>query len=307
MKLKLLLTTFLGAVAVNGAVAGDSYCPPAKAKCPVECCPDSNGQVSIGYHSDYILYGVRHLRDNVTADVNYTFDCLPLPVTIGATQITGLGSIAANGNWDESDLYASVELPGLCGFSTSIGYIHRIYPNLRPPTNANQAGNWGDSRGEFWVQIERELICGVNAYYRRAHDFQMPSAFFPLNGNNSDEGAWAHTLGLEKSFCITDCVGLDLTGGVIYTDNYWPAAITGIPVANGGDGTIDRRRSSGWNNYYIKATLPIVLNCNATLLPYIGYNGSPDSWLADGVDLLPGGGNNSNDILHGGVSLKVSF
>ena len=49
----------------------------------------------------------------------------------------------------------------------------------------------------------------------------------------------------------------------------------------------------------------ISLNCRATLSPYLGYNGAPDTWIADGVDTLGGGSN--NDALHGGVSLKVTF
>ncbi|MDF1811103.1 MAG: hypothetical protein P1V20_02785 [Verrucomicrobiales bacterium] len=300
MKLPLLLTTLIGALTVNGAIGG-TYCPPVSPKCPVECCPDSNGEISIGYHSDYILHGVRFMRDNITADVNYTFHSLPVPITLGARQITGLSSSNQNGaNFDESDIYATVQLPGVFGFETSVGYIHRFFPNLRPPTGANQANNVGDSRGELWLLIERELFCGVSAYYRRGYDNHMPSAMAPLNGNTDDAGAWIHELGLEKSLCLTDCVGLDLSAGVLYTDNYWPSPITAAR-----DGALDRVNSSGWNSYYLKASLPIVINCNATLVPYLGYNGTPDSWMADGVDLI--GGGNANDIFHGGVSLKVSF
>ncbi len=300
MKLNTLLAALIGAIAINGVVAGDCYAPTS-GKCPVECSPDAKGHISIGYDSDYILYGVRHLRDNVWADVNYTFDGLPVPVTVGARQITGLGSTADN-NWDESDLYASVELPSFFGFTSTIGYIHRFYPNLRGPSGTNNAATLGDSRGELWFQLDRELFCGVNAFYRRAYDRNMPSALSPLHGNTEDNGAWVHTLGLEKSFCITDNIGLDLSGGVLYSDNYWPATIT-----QRFDNTLDHDRSSGWNSYYIRAALPIALGCKATLTPYVRYNGSPDSWLADGVDLLPTNGNNANDIFSGGVSVTVDF
>ena len=304
MKLKLLLTTLLGAITLNGAIAGE-YCAPKSAKCPVDCCPDSNGNISVGYHSDYILHGVRHMRDNILADVNYTFECLPLPVTIGASHRTSLSSLNNNFlNGDESDVYVSVGLPGIFGFDTSAGYIHRFHPNERS-VGAQQ----GDSRGEAWIKIERELFCGLNFSYVRSYDRSSPSALLPLTANNQDEGSWIHDIGLNKSFCISDCIGLDLSGGVLYTDNRWPADTTAAFVRSGGnsgDNNLDRRRSSGWNSYYIKAALPISISCNATLIPYIGYNGSPDSWIADGVDLLSDG-NNSNDIFHGGVTLSVDF
>ncbi|MEO0414202.1 MAG: hypothetical protein AAF226_04520, partial [Verrucomicrobiota bacterium] len=70
-------------------------------------------------------------------------------------------------------------------------------------------------------------------------------------------------------------------------------------------------RSSGWNNYYLRAALPIALNCRATVTPYIAYNGTPDTWIADGINNAvgyPAGlGNGGNDAIHGGVSLSVDF
>ncbi|MCH1409226.1 MAG: hypothetical protein L7V87_09360, partial [Verrucomicrobiales bacterium] len=60
----------------------------------------------------------------------------------------------------------------------------------------------------------------------------------------------------------------------------------------------------GWNHYYVSAALPIELNCRATLTPYVGYNGGPGGYIADGIN---GGLQNQSDILHGGVSLSVSF
>ncbi|MDF1753922.1 MAG: hypothetical protein P1U89_14160 [Verrucomicrobiales bacterium] len=290
-----LLTTLIGALGMSGVIAGE-YCPPVSEKCPIECAPDSNGELTIGYHTDYILHGVRLLRDNITADVNYTFDSLPVPVTLGVTQITGLGSDAINGA-DESDIYGAIELPSVMGLTTTVGYIHRFFPTLRTPTNG-----LADSRGEAWLKIEKDLGCGINVYYRRGYDFNMPSGASTLTGNTQDEGAWIHTLGAEKDICLTDAIGLSLAAGVLYTDNYYPGASTAFV-----DGTVDHQRASGWNSYFIKASLPIALGCNATLVPYVGYNGTPDTWLADGVDVNPFDGNNANDVFHGGVSLTVEF
>lgn len=53
------------------------------------------------------------------------------------------------------------------------------------------------------------------------------------------------------------------------------------------------------------ASLPIQLNCRTTLTPYIGFVGAPNGFVVDGVN--PTGLDPQSDILHGGVSLSVSF
>ncbi|MCK5923137.1 MAG: hypothetical protein KAG66_19515 [Methylococcales bacterium] len=62
------------------------------------------------------------------------------------------------------------------------------------------------------------------------------------------------------------------------------------------------------SNYYLRAALPIKINCAATLTPYIGYSGAPDVFLMDGIQ---DGGRTAfqdqSDILHGGISLEVRF
>ena len=304
MKIKALLATIISAVALQGVIAGE-WCPPAcEDKCPVECCPDQNGSVSVGYETDYIFYGVRLARDSVWADVNYTFDICCLPVTIGAWHLSSLGSGLPNadGFGDETDLYVNVGLPSICGFDLNLGYTHYMYPTTRLPQGA--AGPLvGDSTNELSLTISREIWCGLNLTYRAAHDFNMPSA--GSTGvepqNNTDDGAWVQTIGLDKTFDINDCIALDLSAGVLHTDNYW----TNLQNAQAGN-----TRNSGWNSYYIQAALPVSIGCNATLTPYVGYNGSPDGWITDGLNGINHPGNtgaNANDVLHGGVSISVGF
>lgn len=96
---------------------------------------------------------------------------------------------------------------------------------------------------------------------------------------------WYHQIGIEKSFGITDSISLVVGTGVGYSDGYYGP--------------------SGWNAYYVTASLPIELNCRTTLTPYITYNGAPDGFVADTIGpQIPGGG---ADILYGGISLSVSF
>lgn len=298
---KLILAALAGIFAVGVATAGPAYyCPPAKggAKCPVECCP--SGEVHISYMSDYFFRGVRHSRDAVGVGASYKFDQLPLALTLGFDHITSLSSNTNNylgANGDHSNVYAAVGLPSLLGFDLGLRYDHYLYPNLRQPNGAN---NVGDSHGQLGLTISRDIWCGLNFAYTAAYDFNTPAYYAGLAAagpgilpNNNDDGAWIHTLALTKSFGITDCLSLDLSGGVLYTDNVWP----------GGSGAA---RSAGWNSYFINASLPFAIGECATLAPYIGYNGTPDSWLADDIyNGIPGA--NRNDAFHGGVRFGVKF
>lgn len=293
MKIKALLATLVGAVAINGATAGE-WCAPAPDKCPVECCPDSAGSISIGYDTDYIFYGVRLARDNIWADVNYTFDQLPVPVTIGVWHLTSLSStpngLGAGNGGDETDLYASIALPSVMGLDLNLGYTHYMFSNLRAP-----GGPVGDSTGEVSLGVSTEIMDGISLGYRVAYDFNQASATAPAAGARStQDGAWIHTLSVGGTFDVTDCIGLALEAGVLYTDNYW-TNIAG------------NTRDSGWNNYYVKAGLAIPISCNATLTPYIGYSGSPDTWVADGTNGIGSANLNANDVFHWGVSLGVDF
>ncbi len=98
--------------------------------------------------------------------------------------------------------------------------------------------------------------------------------------------AWYHQAGIEKSFGLTDSVSLVLGVGIGWSDGY------------------SQNNLSNWNHYYATASLPIELNCRATLTPYVGYNGDPSGWAA--IDLVDGPSLGA-DVLHAGVSLAVSF
>ncbi|MEC5129040.1 hypothetical protein VSU19_19925 [Verrucomicrobiales bacterium BCK34] len=99
--------------------------------------------------------------------------------------------------------------------------------------------------------------------------------------------AWYHQAGIEKTFGLTDSMSLVIGAGVGYADGY-----TGT--------------GSSWSHYYANASLPIELNCRATLTPYVGWNGVPVSSGFNAIDLTENGTAGS-DVLHAGVSLSVSF
>lgn len=270
---KTILVAAIGAMALN-ATAGDWGKAPVydKApKAPIEECIDLGGEISAGYMTDYVFYGVRFARDSVFTDVNYTFDSI-VPITVGAWYLNGTND-PDSALYDELDLYLSADLGNIAGFDTSLSYTHYFFPELGS----------GDSYGEI----------GLDARYGLGFvDFvaETNAAFF------GDRTRWYHQVGLEKSIPVTDAVSLVLGGGVGYSDNYF-AGLVAIP----GNG------DSGFNHYYLNASLPIQLNCRTTLTPYIGYVGAPDGWVADGINGISIADGLQSDILHGGVSLSVSF
>jgi hypothetical protein len=309
MKIKLLLGAIIAAASLSGANAG-SYCPPAKdcAKCPVDCCEELQGNVGVSYMSDYIFRGVRYSRDAVGLNASYRFDNCVAPVTIGVNHISSLGSntvselnaYAPGANGDQTDVFVAVGLPSICGFDFGLRYDHYMYPNARIANNAVL----GDSHGALGLTVSREVFCGLVLAFNSTHDFNQPSAgTWNQFGTvpSTDNGAWIHTASVSKSFCITDCISLNLTGGVLYTDNLWNN--------NGANHTAGNVRSSGWNSYYVEASLPISIGKCATLSPYVAYNGTPDGWVADGVQGLGelGGDPNANDVFNGGIRLNVGF
>ncbi|MEX2578037.1 MAG: hypothetical protein WD342_03185 [Verrucomicrobiales bacterium] len=277
---KTILVAIIGAMTL-GVNAGDWGKAPIAPKAPViEECYDIGGEISSGYMTDYIFYGVRFARDSVWTDVNYTFDNLMLPVNIGAWY---LNSIKPTGTTvDELDLYASVELGAWSGIDFSLGYVHYFFPESGFP-----------SYGE--IGLDAAINLGFADLVAETNYALLDDRFGPGGG-----GGWYHQIGLERTFFVTDAVSLVLGAGVGYSDGYFSSRYYGlVPNPN-------TPRGSGWNHYYVTASLPIELNCRATLTPYIGYNGGPDTWIVDGVDAGTGVGAQS-DILHGGVSLSVSF
>jgi len=302
MKVKLLLGAIIGAFALTGANAG-SYCPPAKdcAKCPVECCDELAGKVGVSYMSDYIFRGVRYSRDAVGLCASYRFDNCYAPVTVGVNHISSLTSIfpinEMGVNGDQTDLFVAVGLPSVFGFDFGVRYDHYLYPNMR----GTVLPGVGDSHGAIGFTASREIFCGLVASVNSTFDFNQPSArtFGGSNAapvlipNPNDSGAWIHTAAICYTTGLTDCISASLSAGVLYTDNLY----------RDGSGS---NRSSGWSSYYAEAALPISLGKCATLSPYVGFNGTPDSWLSDGF--FNGiAGANENEVLYYGVRFNVGF
>lgn len=278
---KLTLIAIISGLAL-GIQAGDWGKAPVPDKTPIEECVDVGASITAGYLTDFIFQGSRHARDTIYTDVKYTFDSF-VPITVGATYYNFLDSTNANAVFgDFLHTYASFNLGTIAGFDTALAYNHVFLPEGTSPINTT-------SQGVLTLGLSRDL--GVaTLLLGSAYSVGGDGSVF----NDDFSGGWYHNAGLQKSFGLTDAASLVVEAGVGYSDDYW------VHYWN-----------SGWAHYYAKASLPIKLNCRATLTPFIGFNGGMDDNAfgfesSDSLDAL-GTGAGGGDVLHGGISLSVSF
>ena len=143
---KAILVATIGAMTLSVNAGDWGKAPVGKAPI-IEECVDLGGEISVGYKSDYIFKGVRLAGDSAWADVNYTFDNLAVPITVGAWYLNGIhdGSgpfLGANAGFDELDLYVSAALGTFAGFDVALGYTHYVFPEFR--SNVAPIGGFGE-------------------------------------------------------------------------------------------------------------------------------------------------------------------
>jgi hypothetical protein len=273
---KTILVAVIGALTLSvnaGTWSGKGVAPKNP---PVEECLDLGGNIGVGYHTDYIFRGARLARDTVSANVNYTYDGLAIPVTLGVDYFNGINN-DTNGliDFDMLHMFVDFGVGTFAGFDVNLRYTHHVFPEIR-----SNLANTGLGFGEIGLTVGRSLGFADLVY----------GSSYAMGGLAN---GWFHHLGLSRGFELTDSVSLVLAAGVAYSDNYWQS--------------IALNRDSGWNHYYLTASLPIQLNCRTVLTPYIGYTGAPNTWVVDGADPYFPFGAQQSDILHGGVTLSVSF
>ena len=257
----------------------------------VEECLDLGASVSFGYSSDYLYKGYLFGGDTVSTQVNYSFEGLStlIHLGIGYANVVSENTFANVAN-DDLALSARADLPSLAGIDAAVSYTYHTYPE------GTDSIFWPTGHSELGLHLARDLAVAV-LKFDLAYNLTLPNGWngtIPTLGNQ-ESGAWFWDLGLERQFELIG-QGVVLAGGVAYADNYWGLA----PTSESGG------RSSGWNHYYLRASVPVELNCRTTLTPFVGYSGAPDSWLMDGA---PDWANRKaqSDVLHGGVNLSVSF
>jgi len=261
---KTILVAAIGAMTL-GVNAGDWGKAPV-GKAPIEECIDLGGEISVGYATDYYFHGVHWSEDNIWADVNYTFDGLAVPVTVGATYLNGINPAA----FDQLSVYANAALGTFAGFDTTLGYTYHLFPES------------GLSEfGEISLGLRRSLGFA---------DLVLGTNYMTGDRTVGESDGWYHHVGLEKAFAITDNISLVLSGGAGYLDGTINTFVSGGQFGH------------GWNHYYAKASLPIQLNCRATLTPFVGYENRDGAVLVGGQNF-----NLEDDNVYSGISLNVTF
>ena len=291
---QLIIISSLSALVLSAQSGDTDRAPLGKSsigKSPIEECVDLGAGVSVGYETHYLYKGYLFGEDAVTTGVYYNVPGLALPVTFSANYANVVaGNFLSNATNDDLSFAVRMGLPTFAGIDVSLSYVYHMY--LEDP----RTRLYPSSQGEIGLHLSRDLqlaLLKFDLFYNNS----APNAWNGMipGGANNDNGAWYWDLGLEREFDVLG-QGLVLGGGVAYADNYWGR---GPNVSSGG-------RSSGWNHYYLRASLPIELSCRATLTPYVGFVGAPDTWLMDGMPNWLGLSGQS-DILHGGVNLNVAF
>jgi hypothetical protein len=291
---KLIIFSTLSALVISAQAGDYERAPLGKSpvgKSPIEECIDLGGSISVGYETHYLYKGYLFGQDAATAGVNYTVPGLALPVTFSANYVNVVsGNFLSNATNDDLSFGVRIGLPTFAGIESSLSYVYHMY--LEDPLTRL----YPSSQGEVGLHLSRDIqiaLLKFDLFYNNSGPNSW-NGMIP-GGANNDTGAWYWDLGMEREIDILG-QGLVLAGGVTYADNYWGR---GPNFRTGG-------RSSGWNHYYLRASLPIALNCRTTFTPYVGFVGSPDTWLMDGMPNWLGLAGQS-DILHGGVNLNVAF
>jgi len=273
------------------ASAGDWGKAPVDKVPAIEDCLDLGGTVRLGYVSDYLYKGYLFGGDAVTSEVVYSFEGLSTEIQLGIAYANVVSeNTFPNVANDDLVLSARADLPTVAGVGAAVSYTYHAYPE------GTDSIFWPSGHSELGLHLSRDFAVVV-VNFDLAYNLSLPNAWngtLPTLGNQ-ESGAWYWDLGLEREFDLMG-QGIVLSGGVAYADNYWGLA----PGSQSGG------RSSGWNHYYLRASVPVEINGRTTLTPFVGYSGAPDSWLMDGA---PDWANRQaqSDVLHGGLNLSVSF
>ena len=227
------------------------------------CVVPWTGDVSVGYETDYFFRGVQFSEDNPWASVNLNFPLFnDVSLDLGAWYLNGVTPAP----FDELDVYGFVNfplsLPIIGDLAASVGGTWFYFPET--------AG--GNDTAEVSANVAKDLtlplLGDISHHVFAAHDFEAEGFYFQT--------------GLDKVVPLSNCLDLELGGGVSYTDDYFG--------------------SDGWNHAFATAGVAWHWTEAATLRAYVGGN-----FVLDGLEpiVLPGG-QNQEDV-HGGASLSISF
>ena len=269
------IITGLAAVALaTPAFAGEDYSAKAPAPVPAASCDlGFTGDISLGWQSDYMFRGLTGAtlrnggdgaEDSMIAELNtqYAFTNNWSAVA-GATVRSGMQPNRNN----DSIGHDSFNIGGLWHndmFSAELGYQ---YHNI----------SYADNQDELYLNLG--AVCpwtgaNVNLFYA----YSLASERHDVLGGDYLE------LNASKLFAINDCVGIELSGGIAYSMDYWSHDL------------------DNWNHYYITVGAPYKFNDTLTVTPYVTFtDGLSQMYQATKL------GENQEDQFVFGVKASVSF
>jgi len=187
----------LGALAATSAfAAGSAFAgtPVMTTTAPTQtaaaCDAGFDGNIHIGYNTDYIFRGTDQGNDMVEAGLDLSKDFGGFSLSGGLWHASINDSVV--GDYDELDLYAEASKD--FGFATAyIGYIWYHY----------QGTDEIDDAQELYFGLSRDLGWGINASLTYYWDVETDNQGYT-------------ELGLEKSIEFTPCISLDLGSKLAY-------------------------------------------------------------------------------------------
>lgn len=216
-------------------VASKTVIEPAAPTCNL----GFTGEISLGWQSDYMFRGltgatIRHggdgAEDSMIAELNtqYAFNDNWAAVA-GATVRSGMETHNSVG-------HDSFRIGGLWHndmFSAELGYQ---YHNV----------NYADNQDELYLNLG--TVCpwtgaNVNLFYAYSLDRDTENV---LAGDYLE-------LSASKLFAINDCFGIELSGGIAYSFDYWSSNL------------------DNWNHYYITVGAPYKVGETLTVTPYVTF------------------------------------
>lgn len=279
----------LGALAATSALAAGSAfagstVAPTSAPAPASCDAAFQGDLHIGYNSDYIFRGT-DLGDGMSeAGIDLSYEAAGLNFSGGlwyaSVENSAIGNLVPFAtipdHYDELDVYGEVSKD--FGFATAFaGYIWYHYQNTDfqvGPFN----GKLIDDAQEVYFGLSRELVWGINGSL---------TYFWDVETDNSGYTE----LGLEKKIEFTPCISLDLGSKLGYLAE---------------EGELSHLTTSAAVNFKVKDTF--------TISPYVAYSVELDgleeygSFNHSAINSFIGGPNSGeSNYLFGGVKASVSF
>ncbi|NOY00606.1 MAG: hypothetical protein GXP30_12855 [Verrucomicrobia bacterium] len=269
MKLKTLLITTIGVLAMGSANAGET----ADAKVVVEEAESTfSGEFSGGYDTRYIFRGLWFGDNAVWGNVSVSKEI--------TSKLTWSSNVFYTDIMDNDLAYSEYNLGTALSYACDRGTTYTIgatyyrFLDGFSGDNGTGPGGQGDTT-ELYISASRELFFGITGSILAAYDFRIDAQYLEA--------------GLGKSWALCDTVSLDAALAVGYgLNDYYSQALSG-------DSADD------FTHVLVSLGLPIKVTENSVLRPHVSANFSGDARSRGNAASI------GDEEVFYGVSFAVSF